>query len=73
MNYLEEFIDTKNSSYVHQRDHRIKTLRDLKEVWNKSPDGGRLLQRKSGKMKRLDASSILMKQRGQTKLPKETH
>ena len=55
MNYLEEFIDTKNSSYAHQRDHCIKTLRDLKEDWNKSPDGGRLLQRKSGRMKRLDA------------------
>ena len=33
----------------------IKTLRGLKEVWTKSPDGGRLLQSKNAKMKRLDA------------------
>ncbi len=33
----------------------IKTLRSLKEVWIKSPDGGRLLQSKNAKMQRLDA------------------
>jgi hypothetical protein len=65
INHLEEFIDVDVEDISHEEfqlraskrllDHTIKTLRDLKEVWTKSPDGGRQLQRKHGRMKRLDA------------------
>jgi hypothetical protein len=64
-NHLEVFIDVDVEDISHKEfqlraskwssDHTIKTLRDLKEVWTKSPDGGRRLQRKHGRLKRLDA------------------
>ena len=35
-------------------EHKIKQIRDQKEVWLNSPDGGRLLQTKKNRIKRLD-------------------
>ncbi len=65
INDLEEFINVDVEDISHEEfqlqasktssEDTIKTLRDLKEVWTKSPDGGQLLQRKNVKMKRLDA------------------
>ena len=65
MNHLEEFIDVDVENISHEEfqlrasksssDVTIKKLRDLKEVWNKSPDGGRLLQRNISRIKRLEA------------------
>ncbi len=65
VNHLEDFIDIDVDDIAHEEfqlcasksslDLTIKTLRGLKEVGNKSPDGGRLLQRNSGRMKRIDA------------------
>ena len=63
--HLEEFIDVDVEEISHEEfqlrayktssEDTIKTLRGLKEVWTKSPDGGRLLQSINAKMKRLDA------------------
>ena len=62
--HLEEFIDVDVENISHKEfqlraskessENNIKHLRNLKEVWNKSPDGGRLLQKKRDKIKRLD-------------------
>ena len=62
--HLEEFIDVDDENISHEEfqlraskessENNIKHLRNLKEVWNKSPDGGRLLQKKRDKIKRLD-------------------
>jgi len=56
INHLEEFIDVDVEDISHEEfqlrasktssEDTIKTLRGLKEVWTKSPDGGRLLQSK---------------------------
>ena len=63
--HLEKFIDVDVEDISHEEfqlrasktssEDTIKTLRGLKEVWTKSPDGGRLLQSKNAKMQRLDA------------------
>jgi hypothetical protein len=62
--HLEEFIDVDDENISHEEfqlraskessENNIKHLKNLKEVWNKSPDGGRLLQKKRDKIKRLD-------------------
>jgi hypothetical protein len=62
--HLEEFIDVDVEKISHEEfqlraskessENNIKHLRNLKEVWNKSPDGGRLLQKKRDEIKRLD-------------------
>jgi hypothetical protein len=63
--HLEDFIDIDVEDISHEKfqqrasktssDHTINSLRDLKEVGTKSPDGGQLLQKKRGMIKRLDA------------------
>jgi hypothetical protein len=63
--HLEVFIDIDVEDIPHEEfqlhasktsfNHTIKSLRDLKEVWTKSPDGGQLLQKKTGGIKRLGA------------------
>ena len=64
IDHLEEFIDVDVENISHEEfqlrsskessENDIKHFRDLKQVWTKSPDGGRLLQKKRGRIKRLD-------------------
>jgi len=64
IDHLEEFIDVDVENISHKEfqlhaskessEKDIKHFRDLKHVWTKSPDGGRLLQKKRGRIKRLD-------------------
>jgi hypothetical protein len=64
INHLEEIIDVDVENISHEEfqlraskesaENDIKHFRHLKEVWTKSPDGGRLLKKKRGKIKRLD-------------------
>jgi hypothetical protein len=68
INHLEEIIDVDVENISHEEfqlraskesaENDIKHFRHLKEVWTKSPDGGRLLQKKRGKIKRLDIELI---------------
>jgi hypothetical protein len=54
--HLKEFIDVDVENILHREfqlraseessENNIKHLRHLKEVWTKSPEGGRLLQKK---------------------------
>ena len=54
--HLKEFIDVGVENILHREfqlraseessENNIKHLRHLKEVWTKSPEGGRLLQKK---------------------------
>ena len=65
IDHLEEFIDVDVENISHEEfqlraskessENDIKHFRDLKQVWTNSPDGGRLLQKKRGRIKRLDA------------------
>jgi hypothetical protein len=64
IDHLEEFIDVDVEDMSHEEfqlraskassENDIKHLRNMKEVWTKSTDGGRLLQKKRDKIKRLD-------------------
>ena len=68
INHLEEIIDVDVENISHEEfqlraskesaENDIKHLRHLKEVWTKSPDGGRLLQKKRDRIKRLDIELI---------------
>ena len=58
------FIDVNVENISHEEfqlhaskessENDIKHFRHLKQVWTKSPDGGRLLQKKRDRIKRLD-------------------
>jgi hypothetical protein len=62
--YLETFIDIDVEQISHEEfqlhetrnttEHEVHGLRKEKEVWNKSPDGGKLLQKKRNRSKWLD-------------------
>ncbi len=64
ISHLKEVIDVDVENILHKEfqlcaskessENDIKHLRHLKEVWTKSPDGGRLLQKKRDKIKRYD-------------------
>jgi hypothetical protein len=64
VNHLKEVIDVDDENILHKEfqlcaskessKNDIKHLRHFKEVWTKSPDGGRLLQKKRDKIKQLD-------------------
>jgi hypothetical protein len=68
INHLEEIIDVDVENISHEEfqlraskesaENDIKHFRHLKEVWTKSPDGGRLLQKKRDRIKRLDIELI---------------